>query len=204
MRRRASVQQAFDEVRFGPTRILNLRDGLPTGPDAVARAEAWLRGKQVELTGEVLVITGRGAGSLGGVPVIRTEVEKLLRRLQRTGVVARVREHTSGSVAVTLAPLRTLFEGATRKKDVDREMRAPPHVPAFDALEPATRTSLHQLANRAIEALGVRSPTEQMIRAEMERQFGLLTRTIPREEFSERAFAGALLRALDEYNDADA
>jgi len=204
MRRRASVQQAFDEVRFGPTRILNLREGLPTGPDAVARAEGWLRSKQVELAGEVLVITGRGAGSLGGVPVIRTEVEKLLRRLRRTGVVSSVREHTSGSVAVTLAPLRTLFEGTRRKRDIDRETRAPPNVPVFGALEPETRTTLHQLARRAIETLGVRSPTEQMIRAEMERQFALLTRTIPREEFSERAFAGALVRALDEYNDAEA
>ena len=203
MRRRPSVQKAFDEVRFGPTRILNLRDGLPTGAEAVQRAEGWLRAKQIEFAGEVLIITGRGNRSLGGVPVIRIEVQKLLNRLQRSGVVAGVRDHTSGSVAVTLAPLRALFQVATRKKDTAREARPIKTAPAFKALEPATLAALRRLAERAIEALGVRLPSEQMVATEMERQFSLLTRTIPRAEFSEAAFVVALARAVDEYDDAD-
>ena len=138
MRRRVSVQKAFDEVRFGPTRMLNLRNGLPSGAQAVQRAEGWLRAKQIELAGEVLIVTGRGHGSLGGVPVIKAEVQRLLSRLRRNGVVAGVREHTAGSVVVTLAPLRALFEGIARHKDRRAVSALPPSAPAFEALEPAT------------------------------------------------------------------
>ncbi|MFP5354388.1 MAG: hypothetical protein ACLGIK_04420, partial [Gemmatimonadota bacterium] len=67
MRRRPAVQQAFDEARFGATRILNVRDPLLSGVEAVRRADGWLRAKQVERAEEVLVITGRGAGSVGHV-----------------------------------------------------------------------------------------------------------------------------------------
>ena len=203
MRRRVSVQKAFDEVRFGPTRMLNLRQGLPSGAQAVQRAEGWLRAKQIELAGDVLIVTGRGHGSLGGVPVIKTEVQRLLGRLRRNGVVAGVREHTAGSVVVTLAPLRALFEGIARHKDLSAVSARPPSAPAFEALAPATREMLHRLAARAIESLGVRSPSERTVIAEMERQFSLLTRTIPRADFSEQAFAAALARAVDEYDDAD-
>ena len=203
MRRRPSVQKAFDDVRFGPTRILNLRDGLPSGAVAVQRAEGWLRAKQIELAGEVLIVTGRGNGSLGGIAVIRTEVQKLLNRLQRIGVVQSVNEHTAGSVAVTLAPLRALFEVATRKKDVEKAARPVRTAPAFNAMEPATLDALHRLAERSIEALGVRAPSEAMVAEEMERQFSVLTRAIPRAEFSEPAFAAALARAADEYDDVD-
>ena len=56
---------------FGPLRTLNVRASKLTGQDSAARVEAWLRSKQVELTGEVLVITGRGAGSLDGIPVVK-------------------------------------------------------------------------------------------------------------------------------------
>ncbi|MEP7346698.1 MAG: hypothetical protein ABI877_15610, partial [Gemmatimonadaceae bacterium] len=192
MRRRPSIQGAFDEARFGPTRTLNLRDGLPSGAAAVRRAEGWLRAKQIEAAGDVLIITGRGQGSLDGVPVIRTEVQNLLNRLGRSGVVAKISEHSPGSVVVTLAPLRALFEVATRKKDSGKT-RTIRTAPAFNALEPATLEVLHRLAERAIESLGVRAPSEQVIVEEMERQFSLITRTIPQSEFSESAFAAALV-----------
>ncbi len=203
MQRRPSVHKALEDVRFGPTRTLNLRDGLPSGAQAVQRCEGWLRAKQIELAGEVLVITGRGNGSLGGVPVIRTEVQKLLKRLQRSGVVASIGEHTPGSVTVTLAPVRALFEVDTRKNDGEKGARPINTASAFDALEPATLEALHRLAVRAIEALGVRAPSEQIVGTEMERQFSRLTRTIPRAEFSEPAFAAALARAVDEFDDAE-
>ncbi|MGH7709758.1 MAG: hypothetical protein ACREOG_00650, partial [Gemmatimonadaceae bacterium] len=60
-----ALYRAFDEAQFGEARTLNLRDGLPSGADAAARADAWLRLKQVEGVREVLVITGRGANSVG-------------------------------------------------------------------------------------------------------------------------------------------
>ena len=55
------LRQAFDEVRFGADRTLNLRESLPSAAEATTRAEAWLRQQQVQQSGEVLVITGRGA-----------------------------------------------------------------------------------------------------------------------------------------------
>ncbi|MBV6519977.1 MAG: hypothetical protein MNPFHGCM_00081 [Gemmatimonadaceae bacterium] len=204
MRRRPlGVHQAFDEARFGPTRTLNLRDGLPAAPEAVRRAEVWLRGKQIELTGEVLIITGRGNGSPGGIPVIRIDVERLLARLRRLGVVAGVKEHTSGSFVVTLAPPSAVFEASGRRKDLARS--APPArvPPAFAALRPETCAVLHRLAVQSVEALGVRGPTESMIEAEMERQFSLMTRQIPRAEFSERSFAAAMRRAVADYDERD-
>ena len=59
------LQQAFDEVRFGAARTLNLRASLPTGSEAAARLERWLRHHQVQQSDEVLVITGRGNNSEG-------------------------------------------------------------------------------------------------------------------------------------------
>lgn len=117
MRRRPAVQQAFDEARFGATRILNVRDPMLSGAEAVRRAEGWLRAKQVECAGEVLIVTGRGAGSVDHIAVVREEVRKLLARLRRGGVVSEIVEHTPGSFAVRLAPMRALFEAAPRLRD---------------------------------------------------------------------------------------
>ena len=58
----AGLRQAFDEVRFGALRTLNLRLSMPTAHEAAARVEQWLRQHQVQQSGEVLVITGRGNG----------------------------------------------------------------------------------------------------------------------------------------------
>src|SRR2546423_6291994 len=82
----AAVRRALDEARFGPARTLNLRESLPTAAEAAARAEAWLRRLHAERAGEVLVITGRGKGSAGGVSPVRVAVVTLLARLQRTDV----------------------------------------------------------------------------------------------------------------------
>lgn len=204
MRRRPSVQKAFDEVRFGTTRILNLREGLPTGSQAVQRAEGWLRAKQIERVREVLVVTGRGNGSLAGLPVIRTEIQRLLSRLRRAGVVGQVQEHTPGSVVVTLAPLRALFEAASRDtRAKERPGRGLTAVapPALAALDPGTRAALHRLAIRGLETLGVRTPTKLMVDGEMNRQFALLIGAIRHAEFSEQAFTAAVERAVDEYDE---
>ena len=65
------LRQAFDEVRFGHSRTLNLREARPTPAVATVRLEAWLRQRQVDRAKEVLVITGRGIHSEGGVSVVR-------------------------------------------------------------------------------------------------------------------------------------
>src|SRR5688572_21607642 len=95
-----ALQRAFDEVRFGPSRILSVRDSMPSAREAEYRVEQWLRTKQAERAGEVLVITGRGAGSVDNVPVVRGTVQKLLGALRRRGVVSQVEEHTAGSFVV--------------------------------------------------------------------------------------------------------
>ncbi len=204
MRRRPSVQKAFDEARFGPTRILNLRDGLPSGAEATRRAEGWLRAKQIERAGEVLVVTGRGNGSLDGIAVIKSDIERLITRLRHQGVISEAREHTAGSFVLTVAPLRMLFEAAARQgtKTGTRGSAAPaPVSPGWRALEPETRHAMRQLALRAIESLGVQQPTEDMIQSEMERQFTLLTRHIGPGELNEKALGAALIRALEEYEE---
>ena len=85
MRRRPAIQQAFDEARFGATRSLNVREPMLSGAEAVRRAEGWLRTKQVEQAGEVLVIAGRGNNSPGQAGVVRDEIHKLLGRPRRAG-----------------------------------------------------------------------------------------------------------------------
>ena len=44
------LQQAFDELHFGPSKTLNLRDLLPTADQATTRAESWLRERQDAIT----------------------------------------------------------------------------------------------------------------------------------------------------------
>jgi hypothetical protein len=203
MRRRAAVQQAFDEARFGATRILNVREPMLTGAEAARRTEGWLRAKQVEQAEEVLVITGRGNGSPGQVGVVREEVLKLLGRLRRAGVVQHVEEHTPGSFVVRLAPLRALFEAPPRTRDghEGRQRYPTPRNPASLAgLEADTLHLLRRLAMQALQALGIEHPGEDFIQGEMERNFALLTRA-GGGALTEDGLRAALEKALVEFED---
>src|SRR5262245_46371615 len=117
---------AFDELRFGPQRTLNLREGLPASADAVRRAEAWLYEHQVRGTREVLIVTGRGSQSHDGTAVIRPAVEKLLHSLRRRGVVASHQLHNPGAFAVQLASVRSQIEAPPRRRE--RSLSRPPRV----------------------------------------------------------------------------
>lgn len=202
MRRRPAVQQAFDEARFGSARILNVRDAMPTGREAVRRADAWLRGKQAERAGEVLIITGRGNGSPGRVPVVREEIRSLLTRLRHAGVVARVREHTPGSFAVELAPLRALLDAA------DRSRRSAPRSPepsagTLEGLPPATLARLRVLAVRSLESLGISPRDERVVAGEMAREFSLLVRGADGRSLSDAWLAAVIEHALREFEDGE-
>lgn len=206
MRRTSAVQQAFDEARFGATRSLNVREPMLSAAEAARRAEGWLRAKQVERAGEVLVITGAGNNSPGQVGVVREEIRKLLGRLRRAGVVAAVSEHTPGSFAVTVAPLRALFDAPARSRDGHRgRQRHPtPRNPASLAgLTPATLALLRQLATRSLESLGFAVTDDTYVQAEMEREFTLLTRAAG-HQLSEASLCAAIEHALVEYEDNDA
>ena len=197
-RRIAAVRQALDEARFGAERTLNLRASLPKPAEAVARAEPWLRQQQVDRAGEVLIITGRGAQSPGGVSVVREAIVKLLGSLKRRGVVADHREHTPGSFIVTLAPMSALLAAPPRR----REPRiASPLPPSLAALDPDIRVLLEHLARRAIESLGVRDP-EPFLEGEMLRQFGVIAQGVPEGPDREKRLRLAVRKTLDELDDA--
>ncbi|HKG94875.1 MAG TPA: hypothetical protein VKA84_23370 [Gemmatimonadaceae bacterium] len=196
------LQQAFDEARFGTDRILNLRATMPTAAAAVARAEAWLRERQMGRAGEVLVITGRGRGSEGGVSVVREAVLKLLHSLRRRNVVLDHTEHTAGSFVVRLAPVRALFEAPARARH-PAERRPPLADPAsLGALDPHTRSLLRELSLRALAALGVSAPAEPFVRDEMVRQFGALSAGLPADSADHEAvLQQALERAIEEFDE---
>lgn len=201
----AGLREAFDEARFGKSRTLNLRESLPTAAEAVARAEAWLRQQQVQYSGadataEVLVITGRGNNSDGGVSVVRSAIEGLIHRLKQRGVVQRHEEHTPGSFVITLAPVKELFAVAAPKQKVAEP--PPPDPPSLDALDRETRLLLRQLAERSLEQLGVRGDRDRFIDSEMVRQFTALSSTLAATGSQERELflRKAIRRALEEYD----
>src|SRR5689334_12469763 len=105
MKRNNGLDRAFDSARFGDRNILNLRESLPSAADAAARAEQWLRQKQVEGAGEVLVITGRGNNSDNGISPVREAVIRVIASLRRRNVVERYEEHTPGSFSIRLASI---------------------------------------------------------------------------------------------------
>ena len=195
-----SLSRAFDEARFGPERILNLRERLPTGDQAAERAELWLRERQVLGGGEVLLITGRGSGSEGGVAVVREAVLKRLASLRRRNVVAEVHEHTAGSFVIRLAPIAALVDAPRRKREA---MPAPPDPSALKGLGAETRAALRELAVRALDVLGIHAPSKQFVSDEMVRQFVALAPGLPAAGATgrESALRAAIARAMEELDE---
>jgi hypothetical protein len=191
------LRQAFDEVRFGAQRTLNLRESLPTPEDATARAESWLRQQQVERADEVLIITGRGNQSKGGVSVVREAVIRLLFVLRRRGVVAGHEEHTPGSFVVSLAPMSALWE-SPRRNGGRGVAPPPPTPPSLDDLDADTKTMLRNLAERALEGLGLKDTTP-FLQGEMLRQFGAIAATVGDAPDRETRLRAAIRSALDEH-----
>lgn len=190
------LQQAFDEVRFGAARTLNLRESLPTGAEAARRVEAWLRQHQVQQSGELLVITGRGNNSESGIAVVREATLRVFHELRRKGVVQEFAEHTPGSFVVTLAPVQAMHDAANRK----REAEAPPPPatpPTLTALDESTRHQLRVLAERSLDALGVRE-REPFVENEMLRLFGMLASTAGDGPDREARLRAAIARAMSE------
>ncbi|HJP59915.1 MAG TPA: Smr/MutS family protein, partial [Gemmatimonadaceae bacterium] len=145
------VWRAFDEAEFGPKNSLNLRDSLPTAADACFRAEAWLRERQVSGATEVLIITGRGNQSVGGVPVVRKAVLDLLPSLRRRGIVGEWREHSPGSLVVRLEPISSLLNAPRRKRDRESSQPKPVDPQSLAALDKSTLQMLRSLAIRSLE-----------------------------------------------------
>lgn len=191
------LRQAFDEVRFGPSRTLNVRDSLPAADAAAERVEAWLRQHQVDRSEEVLIITGRGNNSPGGISLVREAVIRQLHALKRRGVVAGHEEHTAGSFVVRLAPVSALWESPKRNRG--RGVAAPPRTPpSLDSLDDETRQLLRNLAERALEGLGIKD-TATFLEGEMLKQFGAIAATIGEAPKREERLKAAIRLAMDQY-----
>jgi hypothetical protein len=194
-----SIQKAFDEIRFGPSRTLNLRDSLPTVTAARTRVEQWVRAKQVERVGEVLIITGRGNNSLGGISVVRQGVLALFPSLRRRNIITGWEEHTPGSFVVALAPLAAMFEAPKRRRE---RSIAPKAIPELAALTADTLILLRQLAVASLTLLGVQD-IEQFVDSEMISKFAALSAalSIAENDNPNTALQAAIRHALDELED---
>jgi hypothetical protein len=167
----AGLRQAFDQMAFGAERTLNLRAHLPTRAEAVARCEAWLRERQAAGVREVLVVTGRGVGSVDGVSVVREGVLQLLTALSRRSVVKGFQEHTPGSLVVELLP----FAEAVAPRRAAGPASPPPADPrTLAGLDPEVRALLRTYAVRELQTLGVHSPTKGLVETHMLARFGEL------------------------------
>lgn len=187
---------ASDELRFGANRTLNLRDGLPSAREAVERAERWLREHQIRGGQQVLVITGRGNQSVGGTPVIRPAIEKLLFSLRRRGVVASHTAHNPGAFVVTLAPVRSLVDAPQRKREQPQSPRA---LPELHGLERETLQLLRDLAERSLDSIGV-VPDDRSIADEMQRQLRAIVPALTSGLTMEDQLRATLARAIEEYD----
>lgn len=185
------LSEALEELRFGGERTLNLRASLPSPREAAARVDSWLRLQQVQRAGEVLVITGRGNQSPGGVSVVRSAVERQLLLLRRLGVVASIEENTPGSFIVTLAPVQAMVDAPARRRT---HAIQPPAV-SIAGLDAAALRILRGLSERALEALGA-PVTPSFVEAEMARQFTAIVRAVPDGPDRDARIQGALEAAL--------
>lgn len=193
------IQKAFDEIRFGPSRTLNLRESLPTADEARARADSWIRAKQVERAGELLIITGRGKGSEDGVPVVRQTIVALFPSLRRRNVITKWEEHTAGSFVVTLALMAAMFEAPKRR----REHTFPLPIPeSLSALSPETLNLLRELAVGSLMILGVHD-AERFVESEMTTKFSKLSAALSGAGDPETELRAAIRHALEEMDESE-
>jgi hypothetical protein len=192
------LAQAFDEVRFGASRTLNLRETLPTAAEAAKRAELWLRQQQVQKSDEVLIITGRGNNSHDGISVVREASIRVFHELRRKNVIKDFTEHTPGSFVIRLADVSAMFDAAPRRRE-HAPLPPPESPPTLAALREETRDALRMLAERSIDALGMKV-REPFVQDEMLRLFGRLGGTVGAGADRERRLQSAIAAAMSEYD----
>lgn len=192
----SALWHAMDEASFGSDRTLNLRESLPSAAEARARAEVWLRARQVTKPEEVLIITGRGNQSAGGIGVIRKEILAMMPALRRRGIVEDWREHSPGSLIVKLAPTSALFSAAKRRRG-EKSDTTPLDEETLVGLEQETSRMLRQLALHNLDTLGV-DHDDSFVTKEMERIFSALSSAMPANERSDSALRASIRNALEE------
>jgi hypothetical protein len=192
------LQQAFDEVRFGAARTLNLRSSLPSADEAAQRVESWLRQHQVQHSPEVLVVTGRGNNSEGGVSRVREASIRVFHELRRKGVITGFTEHTPGSFVVELASMSAMLDAGKRRRE-NTPVPPPATPPTLATLGEQTRDLLRALAERSLDALGMRE-RDVFVEGEMLRLFGVLASTVREGPEREHRLRLAIVAAMSEYD----
>ncbi len=191
-----SLSYALDEAAFGSERTLNLRELLPTAVEARARADVWLRARQATRAEEVLVITGRGNQSPGGIGIIRQELLAMLPSLKRRGIVESWREHTPGSLVIQLAPMSALLEAPRRRRGNASPEQATTSA-ELAGLKPETLALLRQLASQNLMALAI-TESQLFIDQEMQRTFSKLIRALPGDGDREASLQKAISKMISE------
>lgn len=191
-----SLWHALDEANFGTERTLNLRESLPTAAEARARADVWLRARQVTDAKEVLVITGRGNQSAGGIGIIRKELLAMLPSLKRRGVVESWREHSPGSIVIQLAPMSALIEAPRRRRGNKSPAQQVESV-ELSGLKPETLALLRQTASQSLMTLGI-TESPLFIEQEMQRTFSKVIRALPADVDREEALQHAISKMISE------
>ncbi|HST06565.1 MAG TPA: hypothetical protein VLJ83_00215, partial [Gemmatimonadaceae bacterium] len=152
-------------------------------------------------SGEVLVITGRGNQSPGGVSAVRGAILSMLPLLRRRGVVSEWREHSPGSFVVRLASVNEMLDAPRRKRDQsDAEVSALVDPQTLTGLDRSTLALLRRLAVRSLEALGVRD-VDKFVEAEMRSKFDLLAANVPSGIDGEVRLRDAIVAALDQLDE---
>jgi hypothetical protein len=192
------LARAFDELRFGTRRTLNLRAMQPTAMQAATLTEQWLRSLQVQGAEEALVVTGRGRNSIEGYSPVREAIVRLLPSLRRRNVISGFAEHTAGSFVVTFAKVSALFDAPNRRREKSPRV-APPTPAQLKALDTETLRQLRDLSTFVLASLGVHAPTPAMVKDEMGRQFAVLSAALPDDGDREALLQQAMQRALEEY-----
>ena len=195
-----ALWRALDEATFGTERTLNLRESLPTALEARRRTEVWLRARQMTGAKEVLVITGRGNQSVGGVGVIRQEILKMLPSLRRRGIVQSWKEHSPGSIIVRIAPMSALLEAPRRRTRHGQATPPRPDSGGLEGLQPMTMRLLRQLASQSLNSLGI-VESGPYIEQEMLRTFSALMSAIPMTGDREQALREAIGKGIEEATD---
>jgi hypothetical protein len=195
-----ALWHALDEAAFGSERTLNLRESLPSAADARARAEVWLRARQMTKAKEVLVITGRGNQSAGGIGLIRQEILRLLPSLRRRGIVESWKEHSPGSIVVQIAPMSALLEAPRRRRNNGSSDAPAEAGSGLEGLQSSTVSLLKQLALQNLELLGV-TDSGPFLKQEMQRTFSALMAAIPQTGDREQGLREAILKGIEEVSD---
>jgi hypothetical protein len=125
--------------------------------------------------------------------VVREAVVKTIASLRRRNVIERYEEHTAGSFSIRLASMRAMLDAPRRKKEPDTKGG----VAALPQLSTANRKLLRDLAERSLEALGIKD-TAEFLDAEMQRHLRAILKGVPAGSDHDQRLTVALRSALDQ------